>query len=64
MEFYADLMVNQRLVVELKAVRVIADEPVAQLPGCLPASRIETGLLLNFGGPVMWVKKYLMPRGA
>jgi hypothetical protein len=33
---------------------------VAQLLGYLRSSRIETGLLINFGSPILHVKKYLM----
>jgi GxxExxY protein len=59
-EFFADLVVEGVLVVELKAVRAIADEHVAQILGYLRSSRIETGLLVNFGAPVISFKKYLM----
>ncbi len=59
-EFYADLLVGGNLVVELKAVRAIVDEHVAQLLGYLHSSRMETGLLINFGSPIISVKKYLM----
>ena len=59
-DFHADLFVGGILVVELKAVRAIVDEHVAQLLGYLHSSRVETGLLINFGSPVMSVKKYLM----
>ena len=59
-DFATDLFVEDRLVVELKAVRAVADEHVAQLLGYLRSSRIETGLLINFGAPVLSVKKYLM----
>jgi len=59
-EYFADLLVEGILVVELKAVRAIVDEHVAQVLGYLHSSRIETGLLINFGSPVMSVKKYLM----
>ena len=59
-EFAADLYVENQLVVELKAVRAVADEHVAQLLGYLRSGRIETGLLINFGAPVLSVKKYLM----
>lgn len=59
-EYFADLFVESRLLVELKAVRAVADEHVAQLLGYLRSSRVETGLLVNFGAPVLYVKKYLM----
>jgi GxxExxY protein len=59
-DYAADLFVDGRLMVELRAVRAIADEHVAQLLGYLRSSRIETGLLINFGSPILHVKKYLM----
>lgn len=59
-DYFADLFVEGRLIVELKAVRALSDEHVAQILGYLRSSRIETGLLINFGAPVLQVKKYLM----
>jgi GxxExxY protein len=59
-EYFADLFIEGRLIVELKAVRAVADEHVAQLLGYLRSSRIETGLLINFGARVLFVKTYLM----
>jgi GxxExxY protein len=59
-EFYADLFVADRLIVELKAVRSVAEEHVAQLLGYLRASRIEHGLLINFGAPRFQIKKYII----
>ena len=59
-EFIADLFIENRLIVELKAVRTIADEHISQLLGYLKSGRIETGLLINFGASVLSVKKYLM----
>lgn len=59
-EFFADLFVEGCLVVELKACRAVAEEHVAQLLGYLKSSRIRTGLLINFGEPRLYVKKYLM----
>ena len=58
--FNADLLIEDCLIVELKAVRVVADEHVAQLLGYLCCSKIETGLLINFGAAKLHVKKYLM----
>jgi GxxExxY protein len=59
-EFFADLFIEGRLIVELKAARAVAEEHIAQLLGYLRSSRIETGLLINFGSPRIHVKKYLM----
>ena len=59
-DFYADLIIEGRIVVELKAVKSIADEHVAQLLGYLRSSRMEHGLLINFGAPVLFVKKFVL----
>ena len=59
-DFSADLFIDGQLIVELKAARNLADEHVAQLLGYLRSSRVETGLLINFGAPVLYLKKYLM----
>ena len=58
--FFADLLVNRNLVVELKACRALADEHVAQLLGYLRAARIEHGLLINFGSPRLEVRKFIL----
>jgi hypothetical protein len=54
------LFVEGRLIVEIKACKTCADEHVAQILGYLKSSRIETGLLINFGAPKLQIKKYLM----
>ena len=60
----ADLFVAGKLVVEVKACRSLIDEHIAQLLGYLRASRIEHGLLINFGGPKLQIKKYILSRDA
>ncbi|MFU7560364.1 GxxExxY protein [Stieleria sp. JC731] len=59
-EYFADLLVEGCLIVELKACESVADEHIAQLLGYLKSSRIETGLLVNFDAATLQVKKYLM----
>ncbi len=59
-EYFADLFIEERLIVELKACQSVVDEHIAQILGYLKSSRIETGLLINFGGPKLYVKKFLM----
>jgi GxxExxY protein len=61
-EYFADLLVEGRLVVELKACRTTADEHVAQILGCLKSAKIEDGLLINFGSYKFEIKKYVMSR--
>ena len=59
-EFYADLFVEGKLIIELKAVRAVLDEHVAQLLGYLRSSRCEHGLLINFGDPKFAIRKYAL----
>ncbi len=49
-DFKTDLIVNGKVIVELKAVRKIDPAHEAQLIHYLKATDIEVGLLLNFGG--------------
>ena len=49
--FYADLLVEDEVIVELKAVKSLAPEHQAQIINYLQATGIEVGLLLNFGRP-------------
>jgi GxxExxY protein len=58
-DYLADLFVDGCLIVELKAVKALAEEHTAQVLGYLRASRIEHGLLINFGAPKLEVKKYV-----
>jgi GxxExxY protein len=59
-EYFADLLIEGVLIVELKACRTTIDEHVAQLLGYLCATRIEHGLLVNFGGRKYEIKKYVL----
>jgi GxxExxY protein len=59
-DYFADLFIEGCLIVELKAARAIDNEHIAQILGYLRSSRIETGLLVNFGAPKLFIKKYLM----
>src|SRR5271154_6131668 len=59
-EYYADLLVDNRLIVELKAAKTLADEHTAQVLGYLRASRTKHGLLMNFGASKFEIRKYVM----
>lgn len=52
-EFYADLLVENKVIVELKAAKALAPEHQAQVINYLNATGIEVGLLINFGAPRM-----------
>ncbi|MCB0381267.1 MAG: GxxExxY protein [Flavobacteriales bacterium] len=47
--YYADLVINNKVIVELKATESLCEEHEFQLINYLKASEIEVGLLLNFG---------------
>jgi GxxExxY protein len=48
-EYFADLIVADAVIVELKVVRKLLEEHEAQLLNYLKATAYEVGLLLNFG---------------
>ena len=48
-DYYADIIVENKVIVELKAAEGIIKEHEAQLLNYLKATNIEVGLLLNFG---------------
>lgn len=48
-EYIADIVVNDIVLLELKAAEKIIDDHAAQLLNYLKATNIEVGLLLNFG---------------
>jgi len=48
-EYYADILVDNKVIVEIKAIKRLAKENEAQLLNYLKATDVEVGLLLNFG---------------
>lgn len=56
-DYFADLLVEDCLVIEIKACRDIVDEHIAQLLGYLRSSKIEHGSLINFGNQRLQIKK-------
>ncbi|WP_396140622.1 GxxExxY protein [Flavobacterium sp.] len=48
-EYYSDLLVEDKVIVELKACDLLMNIHVAQIMNYLKATEIEVGLLLNFG---------------
>lgn len=56
-EYFADIVVNGLVILELKAVRKLVDEHQAQLLNYLKATPYEVGLLLNFGPKPQHIRK-------
>lgn len=48
-EYFADLVINDMVIIELKAVEVLVEEHEAQLLNYLRGTEMEVGLLFNFG---------------
>lgn len=56
-EYFADLFLDWPLFIEVKACDTLHEIHTAQVLGYLRASRIEHGLLINFGSPKLQIKK-------
>jgi GxxExxY protein len=57
-DYYADLWVEDRVIVEIKAVRALNKAHEVQLVNYLTATGVDTGLLLNFGPSVEVKRKF------
>jgi GxxExxY protein len=58
--FYADLLVDDVVICEIKAVQRLLPEHEAQLLNYLKATSRKVGLLLNFGTPSVQVKRMVL----
>lgn len=56
-EYFADLLIENCVIIELKAADRIADKHSAQLMNYLKATDVEVGLVLNFGDEPKFVRK-------
>ena len=56
-DYYAELIVEDLVIIELKAAEAICEQHEAQLLNYLKATDIEVGLLLNFGKEAKFVRK-------
>ncbi len=57
-DFYADIFVEGRVIVELKAVKALTPEHQAQVIDYLNATGVEVGLLINFGHPKLEYRSF------
>lgn len=58
--YYADIIVNDLVVIELKASNALLEEHECQLINYLKATEIELGLLMNFGKEAEYKRKVFM----
>lgn len=59
-DYFADLFVEDCLIIELKACKALAPEHSAQVLGYLRASNQRHALLINFGAPIFEIKKLIL----
>ncbi|GAG06301.1 unnamed protein product [marine sediment metagenome] len=59
-EYYADILGDGRVIVEIKAAKCLVEENEAQLLNYLKATDIEVGLLLNFSTKLEVKRKHLI----
>jgi len=55
-----DLVVEGQIVIELKAIKALEDVHFAQVRSYLKAAGLHVGLLLNFNGPTLIVKRVVL----
>ena len=58
-DYFADIIVEDVVIIELKAIETIAPEHEVQLVNYLKATNIEVGLLLNFGPKPQYKRRIL-----
>ncbi|MBU3923527.1 MAG: GxxExxY protein [Nanoarchaeota archaeon] len=57
-EYFCDLLVEEKVLVEVKAVSCLSDKDERQLRNYLKATRVEVGLLMNFGDEAKFKRQY------
>ena len=63
-EYFADIIVNDCLIVELKACKSLTNEHRSQVLHYLKATTIEHGLLINFGSYTFEMQKFIQTQRA
>jgi GxxExxY protein len=57
-DYIADIWIEDRIIVELKAVQSLTKQHELQLVNQLTATKVDSGLLINFGSSVQVKRKY------
>lgn len=57
-EFFPDIIVEDVVLLELKVVKTLAPEHLAQVMNYLKATGIEVGFLVNFGNPKLEYRRF------
>ncbi|MFH7012732.1 GxxExxY protein [Flavobacterium sp. FlaQc-52] len=59
-KFYADFIINNDIVLEIKAVKEFSNEHIAQILNYIKISQSEVGLLVNFQTKSLQYKRYIL----
>ena len=57
-DFFPDIIVEETIFLELKAVKALVPEHLAQVMNYLKATGIEVGFLINFGTPKLEYRRF------
>jgi GxxExxY protein len=57
-DFKADLMINEKIIVEIKVAANLLNEHYAQILNYLKTTGIEVGLVINFGTPKIQYRRF------
>lgn len=58
-DYFCDILVNEKVIIELKAIETLNKIHEVQLVNYLKATDIEVGLLINFGNKIEFKRKVL-----
>jgi len=61
-QFICDFLVGEKILVELKALKVITGVEEAQILNYMKATGLEVGLLINFGEQSLNYKRFILQR--
>ena len=61
-DFFADLLVDDKVIVELKALPTLTPQHESQIINYLNATGIPVGLLVNFGNPKLQYRRFTRNR--
>lgn len=59
-DYVADIVANENMILEIKACESLEDIHTAQVLGYLRATGLRHGMLINFGTPVLQIKKLVL----
>ncbi len=58
--FRTDILIERSMICEIKSCSTLIDAHAAQLLGYLKATGMHHGLLINFGGPKLQIRKFIL----